>query len=1180
MSRSAERLQVGDVVPGAATDGDTAQEVELNVSGMTCGSCAARVQKTLGRQSGVERADVNFATQRATVVFDPAQVALDDLVAAVGKIGYGLAPASPTSAPTEQGPDTEAELQRLWFRRVVVSWPLGLVVLYLSLFHMMDPWARYSALVLTVPVQFWAGWPFIHQAAVRAKSFTANMDTLIAMGTLAAFFFSAFQILFGPHHSDHYLDSAALIIAFLLLGRYFEARAKGRASKAIKALLELGAKEARLLVDGEERMVPVEQVKVGDLLRVRPGEKIPVDGEVADGASAVDESMLTGESVPVDKKPGDTVAGATINTEGVLTIRATAVGGDTALAQIVRLVEEAQGSKAPVQRLADRISGIFVPVVALIALGTFLGWWLVAGDANTGLVAAVAVLIIACPCALGLATPTAIMVGTGRGAAMGILIKGGEVLERSKRIDTVVFDKTGTLTKGQMALTDVEAAPGIDDSDLLGRAAAVEDASEHPVGRAVVDGARNRGLRLPPATEFRSVAGHGVLATVDGTVVSVGRRKLMTEAGLTIPPSLEDQARRLEGEGKTAIFAGWNGEARGVLAVADTLKDDAPAAVADLTEMGIDVVMITGDNQATANAIAGRVGIRHVLAEVLPADKVAAVRALQEQHGRVVAMVGDGVNDAPALVQADLGIAIGTGTDVAIESSDITLLSAELDGVATAIRLSRRTFRTILQNLGWAFGYNTAAIPLAVAGLLNPIIAGAAMAFSSVSVVTNSLRLARFRRGRPSRQTSPPPRAPTVPAPAVPVPAPEGPVRRGTDGRPVAVRSGEAPRLDAQAAGQPARVGVATNGEVRVPATVDAGRSGADGDADSDGRPEPGWRDEPRRRADVETAGAPTGQGLPDGPGAEPLSGRTDALTSSAATAMLGQPVTFTISVRSSVPNAAPTGTVTFRDGERLLRTVPLDQAGQARITVADLTAGDHDIRAEYTGDTNFAPSTATLHQTIGRAKTKTAIVAATASAASGGFGAVVTFEATVSADDTGGTPTGSVAFRDGTAVLGTAALDAEGRARFSTELGWGSHAVSAIYSGDDVLSPSVGSLNQIIQASTATTLWITPTRSTFGESVTLTATVRSAASGAATGEVTFSDGDRTLGVVALEAGGEAQLSISALAAGDHALRAEYGGTGHLAPSSAEARHQVDKATTSAVLSASVPPDTPPPPTP
>jgi cation-transporting ATPase V/Cu+-exporting ATPase len=743
LSRAAE--EVRDHAGGNATG---VTEVDFNVSGMTCGSCAARVQKTLGRQHGVERADVNFATERATVAFDASQVNLDDLVAAVGKSGYGLAPAAAAAALlTDEASDTETVLQRMWLRRVLVAWPLGLTVLWLSLFHMMEPWARWSALGLAAPVQFWAGWPFLHQAAVRAKSFTANMDTLIAMGTLAAFTYSAAQIIFGPHHSDHYLDSSALIIAFLLLGRYFEARAKGRASRAIKALLELGAKEARLVgPDGTERMVPVEQVRHGDRLRVRPGEKIPADGEVEEGASAVDESMLTGESVPVDKKPGDRVSGATINTEGALTMRATAVGADTALARIVRLVEEAQGSKAPVQRLADRISGVFVPVVAVIALATFAGWWIIHGDVNRGLEAAVAVLIIACPCALGLATPTAIMVGTGRGAAMGILIKGGEVLERSTRVDTVVFDKTGTLTKGQMALTDVVPAAGVGSNELMRRAAAVEAASEHPVGRAVVDGAQSRGLSLPGVSEFRAIPGRGVRATVDGVVVAVGRRKLVAELSLAVSPELEEHAHRLEAEGKTAVFCGWEGQAQGVLAVADTLRDDAPAAVADLASMGIEVVMITGDNRSTAEAIAAQVGIGRVLVEVLPEDKVAEIRRLQDQ-GRVVAMVGDGVNDAPALVQADLGIAIGTGTDVAIESSDITLLSADLDGVATAIRLARRTFRTILQNLGWAFGYNIAAIPLAVAGLLNPIIAGAAMAFSSVSVVTNSLRLARFRGG-------------------------------------------------------------------------------------------------------------------------------------------------------------------------------------------------------------------------------------------------------------------------------------------------------------------------------------------------------------------------------------------------------------------------------------------------
>ncbi|MBX9639515.1 MAG: copper-translocating P-type ATPase [Mycobacteriaceae bacterium] len=653
------------------------------------------------------------------------------------------------------GPVTGGELspaeqssreQRRWLRRVWLALPLGLVSMAAPMLFGAYPWAGWLAFAVTAPVQFVAGWPFLKGAVQLARAGSAGMDTLIALGTLTAFGYSTYGLFAG---GPLYFDTAALIIAFVVLGRYFEARATGKASEAISKLLEMGAREACLLVDGQEILVPVDQVRVGDLLLVRPGEKVPIDGEVIDGRAAVDESMLTGESVPVEKTVGDRVAGATVNIDGVLTVRATAVGADTALAQIVRLVEQAQGGKAPIQRLADRVSAVFVPVVVGVAAATFVGWALLAANPIAGMTAAVAVLIIACPCALGLATPTAIMVGTGRGAEMGILVKGGEVLEASKKIDTVVFDKTGTLTRAQMRLTDV--IPGKrQKTDLVLRiAAAVESGSEHPIGAAIVAGARERDLEIPAATLFTSLAGHGVRAEVDGQPVLVGRRKLIDENDLTLPEHLAAAAVELEEQGRTAVFVGRDGQVVGVLAVADTVKDDAADVVRQLHAMGLQVAMITGDNTRTAAAIANQVGIDRVLAEVLPEDKVTEVRRLQDE-GRVVAMVGDGVNDAPALVQADLGIAIGSGTDVAIEASDITLMSGRLDGVVRSIQLSRQTLHTIHQNLGWAFGYNTAAIPLAALGMLNPVVAGAAMGLSSVSVVTNSLRLRQF--GRDTRQ--------------------------------------------------------------------------------------------------------------------------------------------------------------------------------------------------------------------------------------------------------------------------------------------------------------------------------------------------------------------------------------------------------------------------------------------
>ena len=710
---------------------------DFAVEGMTCASCASRVERALTSTPGVQAASVNFATHRATVEHAP-DVTDEELRRVVADTGYELVELPPAGVEAPAPEDAESVF---WLRRVAVAVPLAGVVFVLLTGWMGETWARVASALLAVPVQFWAGWPFLRSGLARARHLSANMDTLIAVGTLAAFSFSTWGLAAG---GDLYFDSAAVIIAFLLLGRYFEARARGRASSALRALLALGAKEARVLRDGVESLVAIDEVMVGDVVRVRPGERVPVDGLVIEGASAVDESLLTGESVPVDKRVGDSVAGATINQQGVLSVRATAIGKDTALAQITRLVEQAQAVKAPVQRLVDRVSAIFVPIVIGIALATFFGWWTIAGDPTRGLVSAVAVLIIACPCALGLATPTAILVGTGRGAQLGILIKGGEALERSRRIDTVVLDKTGTLTSGRMSLTDVVSLDH-DEAGLARRVLALEADSEHPVGRAIADGLRARGAETASVTGFAAQAGLGVTGEIDGTAVIVGRALLLSEHGVLIDEQARSAAERLEDDGKTVVYAAWNGQTRGLLAVRDEPKPGSAEAVAALRELGLEVAMITGDNTRTAHAVARQVGIERVLAEVLPADKAAEVERLQAT-GLRVAMVGDGVNDAPALARSDLGVSLGTGTDVAIEASDITLVSGDLRGVATALRLSRRTFAVILQNLAWASVYNLALIPLAAAGLLNPVIAGAAMACSSVSVVANSLRLRRFQR--------------------------------------------------------------------------------------------------------------------------------------------------------------------------------------------------------------------------------------------------------------------------------------------------------------------------------------------------------------------------------------------------------------------------------------------------
>jgi len=750
--------------------------VELRIGGMTCASCAARIERKLNRLPGVQ-ASVSFATERARVVL-PDELSVDEAIATVEATGYTAAlppPPAPETAGSQGDDEQDAELASLR-QRLLVSAALTAPVLLLAMVPRLqfDNW-QWLSLTLAAPVVVWGALPFHRAAWANLRHAAATMDTLVSVGVLAAFGWSLYALFLGgagepgmrmafdllPSRAagahDIYLEVAAALTVFILAGRFFEARAKRRSGAALRALLQLGAKDVAVLRGGREQRIPVDRLAVGDLFVVRPGEKIATDGVVAEGASAVDASMLTGEPVPVEVGPGDPVAGATVNAGGRLVVRATRVGADTQLAQMARLVEEAQSGKAPVQRLADRVSAVFVPVVIALAVAT-LGFWLGAGAGpQAAFTAAVAVLIIACPCALGLATPTALLVGTGRGAQIGVLIKGPEILESTRRVDTIVLDKTGTVTAGRMRLVGVVPADGVDEDQLLHLAGSLEYASEHPIGQAIAAGARERlGRDHAAAEEFGSTQGLGVRGVVDGHAVVAGRASWLAEQwALRLDERLAAALAEAESVGRTAVAVGWDGAVAGLLVVADTVKPTSARAVAELTALGLRPVLLTGDNERAARAVAGEVAIAEVVAEVLPWDKVEAVRRLQ-RAGRVVAMVGDGVNDAAALAQADLGIAMGTGTDVAIEASDLTLVRGDLRAAVDAIRLSRRTLATIKGNLFWAFAYNVAAVPLAMAGLLNPLIAGAAMAFSSVFVVSNSLRLRRFRAGstEPAATTS------------------------------------------------------------------------------------------------------------------------------------------------------------------------------------------------------------------------------------------------------------------------------------------------------------------------------------------------------------------------------------------------------------------------------------------
>jgi Cu+-exporting ATPase len=729
------------------------QKAEFDITGMTCAACATRIEKGLNKLAGVGTANVNLALEKATIEFNPSEVTIGDIIAKVEKLGYG---AHQQQDDAEQVDHREKAIQDQK-RKFIISAILSLPLLWTMLGHfsftsflyvpdfLMNPWIQ---MLLATPVQFVIGKQFYVGAYKALRNGSANMDVLVVLGTSAAYFYSVYQAIVtaGTHHAPQlYFETSAVLITLIILGKLFEAKAKGRSSEAIKKLMGLQAKTAVVLRNGVEKEVPLEEVVIGDTISVKPGEKIPVDGEVLEGSTAVDESMLTGESLPVDKAAGDVLYGSTVNSNGFIRMKATKVGRDTALAQIIKVVEDAQGTKAPIQRLADKISGIFVPIVVGIAFLTFLVWFLLVdpGNFTPALEVLIAVLVIACPCALGLATPTSIMAGSGRSAEMGILFKGGEHLEQTGGIDTVVVDKTGTVTHGKPELTDVLLANGQAEAKFLSLIGAAEKQSEHPLAQAIVQGIQDKGIELGKVQYFEAVPGYGVQATVSGQAVVIGTRKLMQQYGIDIAPVLSEM-ESLENSGKTAMLAAINGEYAGMVAVADTIKDTSRDAIRRLQKMGIQVIMMTGDNERTAQAIGTEVGVDAVIAEVLPAGKAEEVKKLQQQ-GKKVAMVGDGINDAPALATANIGMAIGTGTDVAMEAADITLIRGDLNSIADAILMSRKTMRNIKQNLFWAFAYNTVGIPIAAIGLLAPWVAGAAMAFSSVSVVLNALRLQRVK---------------------------------------------------------------------------------------------------------------------------------------------------------------------------------------------------------------------------------------------------------------------------------------------------------------------------------------------------------------------------------------------------------------------------------------------------